>query len=149
MFQTNVKVADACGNLDGGDCTAGSGRAWMARHQRGVEDRSPQSLGTAQALTIIRAMKRPLSLIPRWLGLALLYLYRALLSPLLTTLFGLACRFRPTCSEYAIEAVRRYGLVRGSLMAARRVARCHPLGGHGYDPVPVRPALLTRQVVGK
>lgn len=116
----------------------------MARHQRRAEDLSPESAGTAQALTIIRAMKPPLSLILRWLGLALLHLYRALLSPLLTTLFGPACRFRPTCSEYAIEAVRLYGLVWGSLMAARRLARCHPLGGHGYDPVPVHPALRTR-----
>jgi uncharacterized protein len=46
------------------------------------------------------------------------------------------CRFSPTCSGYAIEAIRAHGSARGSWMALRRVARCHPWGGHGYDPVP-------------
>ncbi len=47
-----------------------------------------------------------------------------------------SCRFRPSCSAYAIEALRRYGAVRGGWLAARRILRCHPWGGHGYDPVP-------------
>ncbi|HEX8402788.1 MAG TPA: membrane protein insertion efficiency factor YidD [Allosphingosinicella sp.] len=47
-----------------------------------------------------------------------------------------SCRFRPSCSAYAIEALRRYGALRGGLLAARRILRCHPWGGHGYDPVP-------------
>ncbi len=46
------------------------------------------------------------------------------------------CRFAPSCSAYAIEALTRYGAARGGWMAARRLARCHPFGGHGYDPVP-------------
>ncbi len=46
------------------------------------------------------------------------------------------CRFTPSCSAYAIEAWTRYGAARGSLLAARRLCRCHPLGGRGYDPVP-------------
>jgi putative membrane protein insertion efficiency factor len=46
------------------------------------------------------------------------------------------CRYLPTCSVYAIEALERHGAVRGSLLAARRLARCHPLGGFGVDPVP-------------
>jgi putative membrane protein insertion efficiency factor len=46
------------------------------------------------------------------------------------------CRYIPTCSSYAIEAVETHGAIRGSWMAARRLSRCHPLGGHGVDPVP-------------
>ena len=47
-----------------------------------------------------------------------------------------SCRFQPSCSAYAITALRRYGALRGSWLAARRLARCHPWGGSGYDPVP-------------
>lgn len=46
------------------------------------------------------------------------------------------CRFTPTCSQYAVEALRRHGPFRGSWLALRRLARCHPWGGSGYDPVP-------------
>ena len=49
-----------------------------------------------------------------------------------------ACRFSPTCSQYAYESVERYGAVRGSLMSAWRIARCNPLNDGGYDPVPER-----------
>ncbi|HEY0106959.1 MAG TPA: membrane protein insertion efficiency factor YidD [Rhizomicrobium sp.] len=65
-------------------------------------------------------------------------LYRALLSPL----FPPACRFQPTCSQYAIEAIEVHGALKGAALAARRLAHCHPitwLGGRsGYDPVPPR-----------
>jgi len=47
-----------------------------------------------------------------------------------------SCRFQPSCSAYAIGALRRYGALRGSWLAAKRLARCHPWGGSGYDPVP-------------
>jgi putative membrane protein insertion efficiency factor len=47
-----------------------------------------------------------------------------------------SCRFQPSCSAYAITALRRYGALRGSWLAARRLARCHPWGGSGPDPVP-------------
>ncbi len=58
--------------------------------------------------------------------------YQLCLSPLL----GPACRFEPSCSHYAAEAVERWGALRGGWLAARRLGRCHPLGGSGYDPVP-------------
>jgi uncharacterized protein len=60
--------------------------------------------------------------------------YQVLLSPFL----GNNCRFNPTCSEYAIEAIRTQGLVRGLWLATRRIGRCHPWGGAGHDPVPPR-----------
>ena len=66
--------------------------------------------------------------------LGLLRLYKILISPL----FAGSCRYLPSCSDYAAQAVARFGVVRGSLMAAHRLARCHPLGGHGLDPVPDR-----------
>ena len=47
-----------------------------------------------------------------------------------------SCRYQPSCSAYAIGAVRRYGAAKGGWLAAKRIARCHPFGGHGYDPVP-------------
>ncbi|MCZ6493985.1 MAG: membrane protein insertion efficiency factor YidD [Planctomycetota bacterium] len=61
-------------------------------------------------------------------------LYQAALSPL----FGGHCRYHPTCSEYAVEALATHGALRGSWLILRRVLRCHPLGGAGYDPVPQR-----------
>ncbi|RMF07915.1 MAG: membrane protein insertion efficiency factor YidD [Alphaproteobacteria bacterium] len=64
--------------------------------------------------------------------IALVSVYRYLISPLL----GPRCRYQPTCSAYALEALARHGMFRGGLLAARRIARCHPWGGHGWDPVP-------------
>ena len=67
-----------------------------------------------------------------WPLLALVWLYRLLISPWL----GANCRFEPTCSTYALEALREHGAFRGTWLAARRIGRCHPWGGSGYDPVP-------------
>lgn len=47
-----------------------------------------------------------------------------------------SCRYQPSCSAYAIEALTRYGAVKGAWLALKRIFRCHPFGGHGYDPVP-------------
>jgi putative membrane protein insertion efficiency factor len=58
--------------------------------------------------------------------------YQKMVSPSL----GANCRYRPTCSSYAKEAVQRFGVVRGGWLAVRRLARCHPLRPGGYDPVP-------------
>jgi putative membrane protein insertion efficiency factor len=65
-------------------------------------------------------------------------LYRWTLSPALVFLAGSSgrCRFTPSCSEFAREAIQRHGAFRGSWLAARRIARCHPWGGCGHDPVP-------------
>jgi len=59
-------------------------------------------------------------------------IYQYLLSPLL----GPKCRFTPTCSHYAIEALRKHGLFKGGWLAVKRISRCHPWGGSGPDPVP-------------
>ena len=59
-------------------------------------------------------------------------LYRWFLSPFL----GRHCRFEPTCSAYALEAIETHGIVRGYGLALKRIGRCHPFGGEGYDPVP-------------
>lgn len=58
--------------------------------------------------------------------------YQLCISPM----FPAACRYQPTCSQYAIEALRRHGPLRGSWLAIKRILRCHPWGGSGYDPVP-------------
>ena len=62
----------------------------------------------------------------------LIRVYQVVLSPFV----GGACRFQPSCSAYAVEAVATHGAWRGSLLAARRLSRCHPLGRSGFDPVP-------------
>jgi len=70
----------------------------------------------------------------------LIRLYRWFLSPL----FVGSCRYGPSCSEYALEVVSRHGGLRGGWLAAKRLARCHPWGGAGYDPVPPGPRVVGR-----
>jgi uncharacterized protein len=72
------------------------------------------------------------------IALGMLRTYKFVVSPLLHTLVGpfAGCRFHPTCSVYAAEAVRRHGVLKGSTLAAGRICRCHPWGGCGEDPVP-------------
>lgn len=67
-----------------------------------------------------------------WLLLLPIYYYRAVISPITPP----SCRFTPSCSVYAIEALKKHGPVKGLWLTIRRILRCHPWGGHGHDPVP-------------
>ncbi len=64
--------------------------------------------------------------------IGLVKFYQYAISPL----FPGSCRYTPTCSQYTIEALKEYGPVKGSWLGIKRISRCHPWGGHGYDPVP-------------
>jgi len=67
-----------------------------------------------------------------WLPVKLIRLYQITLSPYM----GRQCRYTPTCSNYALEALQKHGLLRGSWLDVKRILRCAPWGGSGYDPVP-------------
>ena len=67
-----------------------------------------------------------------WPLIGLVRFYQLCISPLTPP----SCRYTPTCSQYALEALRKYGPLKGCWLALRRLARCHPWGGSGYDPVP-------------
>ena len=58
--------------------------------------------------------------------------YQLIISPMI----GSNCRFIPTCSEYAMESLREYGLIKGIFLSIKRIGKCHPWGSHGYDPIP-------------
>jgi len=62
----------------------------------------------------------------------LIKLYQLIISPWI----GPSCRFTPTCSQYSIEAFKKHGILKGLWLTIKRIARCNPWGGHGYDPVP-------------
>ncbi|MDQ6843424.1 MAG: membrane protein insertion efficiency factor YidD [Bacteroidota bacterium] len=64
--------------------------------------------------------------------IGLIKLYQLIISPWL----GPSCRYTPTCSQYGIEALKKYGLFKGLWLTIKRIARCHPWGGQGHDPVP-------------
>jgi uncharacterized protein len=83
----------------------------------------------------------------RGAAIILIDLYRAILSPLLLAAMGPSCRFEPTCSAYAREAIARHGVVAGGRMTVNRLARCRPAGGWGHDPVPHQRA-VTRDLRG-
>ena len=67
-----------------------------------------------------------------WVMCLPIHFYRRAISPILPPL----CRYTPTCSAYALEALKKHGPLRGSWLAIKRICRCHPWGGSGYDPVP-------------
>ncbi|MDR0815147.1 MAG: membrane protein insertion efficiency factor YidD [Bacteroidales bacterium] len=68
----------------------------------------------------------------KYLLIGLVKFYRYCISPLTPA----SCRYTPTCSQYAIEALQKHGALKGGWLALKRILRCHPWGGHGYDPVP-------------
>lgn len=70
--------------------------------------------------------------IPAKFLVLLIRFYQRAISPILP----MACRYHPTCSAYGIEAVQKHGALKGGWIALKRIARCHPWGGHGHDPVP-------------
>ena len=77
---------------------------------------------------------------PRLLLVYAVRLYQLVLSPIMPP----RCRHLPTCSDYAIEALREHGVLRGGWLAVRRIARCHPFGTSGFDPVPAREGVPRR-----
>lgn len=76
----------------------------------------------------------PVSRTIRKIAAIMIDIYQAGISPF--TGGKAACRFTPTCSEYTKQAIAKYGIIRGGVMGAKRISRCHPKGGFGYDPVP-------------
>lgn len=67
-----------------------------------------------------------------WPFIILIRFYQYIISPWL----GPKCRFTPTCSQYSLEAFKKHGVFKGFWLSVKRISRCHPWGGHGYDPVP-------------
>lgn len=64
--------------------------------------------------------------------IALIKIYQHVISPWM----GPSCRYTPTCSQYGIDAIKKYGPIKGGWLTLKRIGRCHPWGGHGHDPVP-------------
>ena len=64
----------------------------------------------------------------------LIRVYQLIVSPML----GSNCRFMPTCSEYALESLKTYGLIKGTYLTIKRIGKCHPWGSNGYDPIPTK-----------
>ena len=88
--------------------------------------------GPAAHAGLARRVGRLVLRLPAFAVVLLIRIYQVMISPLLPA----ACRYTPSCSAYAVEAVERYGALRGGWLAARRIARCHPFRPGGYDPVP-------------
>ena len=93
-----------------------------------------------QNATALKRALRRLRMVPPAFFVLLVRGYQLTLSPAKTALFGPSghCRFEPSCSQYAIEALKTHGVVTGGWLAAKRVCRCHPWGACGEDPVPAK-----------
>lgn len=68
----------------------------------------------------------------KFLLIGMIRFYKRVISPILP----MACRYTPTCSDYTVEAIHKYGVLKGMMMGFKRISSCHPWGGSGYDPVP-------------
>ena len=104
----------------------------------GTSARPGAEAGPASGLTPGEGEARPQpvrSTYPRRIVVALIRGYQLAFSPV----YAGSCRYVPSCSAYAIEAVERFGALKGGWLALKRLSRCHPLGGHGLDPVPGTP----------
>ena len=82
----------------------------------------------------MQSVNKGIRLILTWILLTPIYIYRYVISPIVPA----SCRYTPTCSQYAVEALKIHGPFKGFLLASWRILRCNPWGGHGYDPVPPR-----------
>ena len=67
-----------------------------------------------------------------WLFIILIRMYKGMISPFVPA----RCRYTPSCSEYGLQAIQKYGPLKGSWLTLKRIGSCHPWGGHGHDPVP-------------
>ena len=103
----------------------------MTRRPDPTRQASPER-GHGEAETLQEKVTTAAGRIVAFPLLGLVWVYRRVLSPLT----GVHCRFQPTCSEYASEALRQYGGIQGGWLVLKRLGRCHPWGGSGYDPVP-------------
>jgi len=110
-------------------------RARNACEERNPESRSSAGFGPSPSSSPLQG-EGTAKWAPRAAGVGLVAIYRAAISPVIHALNGPACRFEPSCSEYARDAIAMHGMVRGGAMAIWRIARCNPVGGHGFDPVP-------------
>jgi uncharacterized protein len=96
--------------------------------EQAAETSAAPAVKTSPARTVVRKVGGWVA----WLLILPIRFYQRFISPLTPPV----CRFTPTCSQYAIEALRKHGPVKGLWLAVKRVLRCHPWGGSGYDPVP-------------
>ncbi len=83
-------------------------------------------------MELLKKLLFPVKWLMMWLLLIPIKIYQKCISPLTPPM----CRFTPTCSNYAIEAIKKHGPIKGMWLAIKRIARCNPWGGSGYDPVP-------------
>ena len=110
-------------------------RALNACEERNPESRGSAVFGPSPSSSPLQG-EGMANWAPRSVGVGMVAIYRAVISPVIHALNGPACRFEPSCSEYARDAIAMHGIVRGGAMAIWRIARCNPVGGHGFDPVP-------------